>query len=64
MAFARRSSVPAPRVVEPPNVSAASAAADRLELERLRVPVEASKMINSSIEPRVLFSTVVTLAKE
>ncbi|MBK9372154.1 MAG: SpoIIE family protein phosphatase [Holophagales bacterium] len=42
----------------------ASATADRLELERLRVLVEASKLINSSIEPTVLFSTIVTLARE
>lgn len=41
-----------------------SPSADRLELARLRVLVEASKLINSSIEPAVLFSTIVALAKE
>ncbi len=34
------------------------------ELERLRVLVDASKLINSSIEPSVLFSTIVSLACE
>ena len=51
-------------IVEGPNTAAAAARADRRELERLRVLVEASKLINSSIEPTVLFSTIVTLAKE
>jgi adenylate cyclase len=34
------------------------------ELERLRVLVEASKLINSSIEPSVLFSSIVSIARE
>lgn len=50
--------------VETPSPASPSARADRLELERLRVLVEASKLINSSIEPAVLFSTIVSLAKE
>jgi|GEM_PF-5233124 len=54
----------ASRSVEAPNAAATTARADRLELERLRVLVEASKLINSSIEPTVLFSTIVTLARE
>lgn len=51
-------------VVETPSPASPSARADRLELERLRVLVEASKLINSSIEPAVLFSTIVSLARE
>jgi sigma-B regulation protein RsbU (phosphoserine phosphatase) len=54
----------ASRTVETPNAAADSARADRHELERLRLLVEASKLINSSIEPAALFSTIVTLAKE
>jgi adenylate cyclase len=50
--------------VTTPSPSPSSSNADRLELERLRVLVEASKLINSSIEPTVLFSTIVTLARE
>jgi len=50
--------------VETLNAAAATAKADRLELVRLRVLVEASKLINSSIEPAVLFSTIVSLARE
>ena len=51
-------------VVETPISAAATAKAEHLELERLRVLVEASKLINSSIEPSVLFSTIVSLAKD
>ena len=51
-------------LVEAQNAAASSAKADRLELVRLRVLVEASKLINSSIEPAVLFSTIVSLARE
>jgi sigma-B regulation protein RsbU (phosphoserine phosphatase) len=51
-------------VVETPISAAATAKAEHLELERLRVLVEASKLINSSIEPSVLFSTIVSLATD
>lgn len=34
------------------------------EVERLRALVEASKLINSSIEPSVLFSSIVSLARD
>jgi sigma-B regulation protein RsbU (phosphoserine phosphatase) len=37
--------------------------ADRDELERLRTLVEASKLINSSIEPDALFGSILTVAR-
>ena len=46
------------------NPSGPAASAQTRELEQLRVLVEASKLINSSIEPAVLFSTIVSLARE
>src|SRR5436190_5905904 len=36
---------------------------DRDEMERLRTLVEASKLINSSIEPDALFSSILTVAR-
>lgn len=47
-----------------PNVASVAVSAQNRELQRLRVLVEASKLINSSIEPSVLFSTIVSLARE
>lgn len=47
-----------------PYTAPASATAQSRELERLRVLVEASKLINSSIEPSVLFSSIVSMARE
>ena len=40
-----------------------STLADRDELERLRTLVEASKLINSSIEPDTLFASILTVAR-
>jgi phosphoserine phosphatase RsbU/P len=40
-----------------------STLADRDELERLRKLVEASKLINSSIEPEALFASILTVAR-
>ena len=37
--------------------------ADRDELDRLRTLVEASKLINSSIEPEALFASILTVAR-
>ena len=36
---------------------------DRDEMERLRTLVEASKLINSSIEPDALFASILTVAR-
>ena len=41
-----------------------STLADRDELERLRTLVEASKLINSSIEPDTLFAAILTVARK
>jgi phosphoserine phosphatase RsbU/P len=38
--------------------------ADRDEMERLRTLVEASKLINSSIEPDTLFASILTVARK
>lgn len=54
----------ASKPVRTPGDASATAKAEHLELERLRVLVEASKLINSSIEPAVLFSTIVSIARE
>jgi len=40
-----------------------SALADRDEIDRLRTLVEASKLINSSIEPDTLFASILTVAR-
>lgn len=40
-----------------------STLADRDEMERLRTLVEASKLINSSIEPDTLFASILTVAR-
>jgi Serine phosphatase RsbU, regulator of sigma subunit len=40
-----------------------STLADRDEMERLRTLVEASKLINSSIEPDALFASILTVAR-
>src|SRR5262245_61382725 len=40
-----------------------SSVADRDEMERLRKLVEASKLINSSIDPDVLFASILTVAR-
>jgi sigma-B regulation protein RsbU (phosphoserine phosphatase) len=40
-----------------------STLADRDEMERLRTLVEASKLINSSIEPNALFASILTVAR-
>ncbi|HEX9460560.1 MAG TPA: GAF domain-containing SpoIIE family protein phosphatase [Thermoanaerobaculia bacterium] len=40
-----------------------STLADRDEMERLRTLVEASKLINSSIEPDILFASILTVAR-
>jgi sigma-B regulation protein RsbU (phosphoserine phosphatase) len=40
-----------------------STMADRGEMERLRTLVEASKLINSSIEPDTLFASILTVAR-
>jgi phosphoserine phosphatase RsbU/P len=40
-----------------------SSLADRDEMERLRTLVEASKLINSSIEPDALFASILTVAR-
>ena len=40
-----------------------STLADRDEMERLRTLVEASKLINSSIEPNALFGSILTVAR-
>ena len=50
--------------VPDPATAPASATSQNRELERLRVLVEASKLINSSIEPSVLFSSIVSIARE
>lgn len=47
-----------------PHDASPSESAQSRELERLRVLVEASKLINSSIEPQVLFSSIVSIARE
>ena len=47
-----------------PTPPSPSDSAQARELERLRVLVEASKLINSSIEPSVLFSSIVSIARE
>jgi len=54
----------ASRPVPDPQASPDTATADSRELARLRVLVEASKLINSSIEPEELFSTIVSMARE
>lgn len=54
----------ASRPVPDPQASPAPANPQLRELERLRVLVEASKLINSSIEPEELFSTIVSMARE
>jgi sigma-B regulation protein RsbU (phosphoserine phosphatase) len=41
-----------------------STLADRDEMERLRTLVEASKLINSSIEPNALFASILTVARK
>ncbi|HXH39354.1 MAG TPA: SpoIIE family protein phosphatase, partial [Thermoanaerobaculia bacterium] len=41
-----------------------STLADRDEMERLRTLVEASKLINSSIEPDTLFASILTVARK
>src|SRR5216684_3593839 len=41
-----------------------STLADRDEMERLRTLVEASKLINSSIEPDILFASILTVARK
>jgi sigma-B regulation protein RsbU (phosphoserine phosphatase) len=50
--------------VTAPHSPVSSDFAQTRELERLRVLVEASKLINSSIEPSVLFSSIVSIARE
>jgi hypothetical protein len=54
----------ASRPVPDPQASPAPANAQLRELERPRVLVEASKRINSSIEPSVLFPSIVSIARE
>ncbi len=54
----------ASRPVPDPQASPDTATADSRELARLRVLVEASKLINSSIEPEELFSTIVSMARD
>jgi sigma-B regulation protein RsbU (phosphoserine phosphatase) len=50
--------------VDPAASSRPDASPETRELERLRVLVEASKLINSSIEPSVLFASIVSIARE
>lgn len=60
----RRDGVLASRQVLDPQAPSAPANLQLRELARLRVLVEASKLINSSIEPSVLFSSIVSIARE
>ncbi len=46
------------------DAAGAAPGAQRREIERLRVLVEASKLINSSIEPSVLYTSIVSLARD
>ncbi len=49
---------------EPPSLRRViDSLADRDEMERLRTLVEASKLINSSIEPDALFASILTVAR-
>lgn len=50
--------------MSPPEYSGVERRVLGAEVERLRALVEASKLINSSIEPSVLFSSIVSLARD